>query len=115
MELFAIRSHNAGAFLASMLKRIESIVCQFGGIGVTVNAENTAIMFGIMLHRLNRARFSTPKHHAKATLTQGGFKALVKSLRCAGQKSLTASLGQLNSTKGHVTQPLARQILPYQF
>jgi hypothetical protein len=47
-----VAGDDAGAFLAPMLERIESVVGQFRGIRVAENAEHTAIMFGvILLHR----------------------------------------------------------------
>ena len=36
--------------LAAMLQRVESVVRQFGGVRMTENAEDTAIMFGVILH-----------------------------------------------------------------
>ena len=50
-ELFAIGGDDAGALLAAVLEGVETVVGQFGGAGVAVNAEDTAIMFGIMLHQ----------------------------------------------------------------
>ena len=44
------RGDDAGAFLAAMLQGVKPVVGQFGGIGMPVNAEDTAIMFGIVLH-----------------------------------------------------------------
>src|SRR3954452_11811964 len=67
-ELFSVRSHDAGAFLPAVLQRVEAVVREFGGIGMPINTENTAIMFGILLHftRSTGAHYSTkaPEHPA---------------------------------------------------
>jgi hypothetical protein len=46
---------NARALLTAMLEGVEAVVRQFGGVGMTVNAEDTAIMFRIqwLLHVTN--------------------------------------------------------------
>src|SRR4051812_5490008 len=49
-ELFSVRSHDPSAFLSPVLQRVEAVVREFGGIGMPINTENTAIMFGILLH-----------------------------------------------------------------
>ena len=46
-----VAGHNAGALLAAMLQRVEAVVGQLGGIRMTENAEHTAVMFGVSLHR----------------------------------------------------------------
>jgi hypothetical protein len=50
-ELFAIGCNNAGAFLPAVLERIQTVVREFGGVWMPVNAEHATIMFGIMLHQ----------------------------------------------------------------
>ena len=50
VELFAIGSDDAGALLPAMLQGIKAVVCQLSGIGMAINAEDSTIMFGIMLH-----------------------------------------------------------------
>lgn len=52
-KLFAVTGDDAGAFLAAMLERIEAVVRQFGGVRMSENAEDTTIMFGVILHRLS--------------------------------------------------------------
>ena len=53
LEKFSIvAGDDAGAFLAAMLQRVETVVGELGGIGMTKNAEHAAIMFGIILHHL---------------------------------------------------------------
>ena len=57
MNLAPVAGNDPGAFLAAMLEGVESVIGQFGGIGVAKNAEHTAIMFGvILLLFLHRAR-----------------------------------------------------------
>src|SRR5438445_6224632 len=52
VELFAVRSNNAGAFLAAMLERIKTIIGQLGGMRMAINAKDAAIMFWIFLHQV---------------------------------------------------------------
>ena len=53
LEKFSIvAGDDPGAFLAAMLQRVETVVGEFGGIGMSKNAEHAAIMFGIVLHHL---------------------------------------------------------------
>jgi hypothetical protein len=59
-EIFAVAGDDAGAFLAAMLEGVEAVVCQFSRVGVPENAEDTAVMFGIYLHRAV-AQFSQRK------------------------------------------------------
>ncbi len=47
---------DARAFLPAMLERVKSVVGQFGGVRMAENAEDSAIMFGIMWLSLHRAR-----------------------------------------------------------
>ena len=50
VKVFAIGCDNARAFLPSMLKRVQAIIGQFSGVRMTIDAENAAIMFGVLLH-----------------------------------------------------------------
>ena len=57
LEKFSIvAGDDAGAFLAAMLQRVKTVVGQLGSIGMSKNAEHAAIMFGVILHQLARAR-----------------------------------------------------------
>ena len=47
---------DAGAFLAAMLEGVKPEVGEFGGVRMAENAEDSAIMFGIMLFVVHRAR-----------------------------------------------------------
>jgi hypothetical protein len=49
-KLFAVAGDDAGAFLAAMLERVKAVVREFGGVGMAKNAEDAAIMFGVILH-----------------------------------------------------------------
>src|SRR5437016_9090497 len=61
VELFAVRGDNAGAFLAPMLQGVQAIVRQFRRVRMAVNAENSTIMFRILLHGLmHRSRDRIP-------------------------------------------------------
>jgi len=51
VELPAVGRDYAGAFLSPVLEGIETVVRQFGGVRVSVNAKDSAIMLGIVLHR----------------------------------------------------------------
>jgi hypothetical protein len=53
-ELMSVRGDDARALLAAMLERVKAVVGQFRGIRVAINAEYSAIMFGIGLHRVGR-------------------------------------------------------------
>jgi hypothetical protein len=53
-KIFSVAGDDAGAFLAAMLEGIKAVVHEFGSIGMTENAEDTAVMFGIDLHRADR-------------------------------------------------------------
>jgi hypothetical protein len=59
-KLAAVTGDNAGAFLAAVLQGIKAVISKFGGIGMTKNAEDTTVMFGIDLHRAY-AEFSQKK------------------------------------------------------
>lgn len=50
MKILAVGSHDSGAFLSAMLESVQPVVGQFSGIGMPINAENTAIMLWILLH-----------------------------------------------------------------
>jgi hypothetical protein len=54
MESFSIRGDDPGALLPPVLQRIQSIVRQFGGIRMAVNAEDTTVMFWVALHQSER-------------------------------------------------------------
>jgi hypothetical protein len=51
MELSAVRSNDTGALLTAVLEGIKAIIGQLRGIRMAINAEDSAIMFGIKLHR----------------------------------------------------------------
>jgi hypothetical protein len=51
-----VAGDDAGAFLPAMLERVKAVVGQFGGIRMTENAEHAAVMFGVILLSLHRAR-----------------------------------------------------------
>jgi len=50
VELLPVRGDDSGALLAAMLESVKAIVRQFGGVRMPVNAEDSAIMFGVLLH-----------------------------------------------------------------
>ena len=50
VELAVVAGDDAGAFLAAMLERVKAVVREFGGVGMAKNAEDAAIMFGVILH-----------------------------------------------------------------
>ena len=58
MEIASIMADDASAFLTAMLKGVKSVVGQFGGIRMPVNAKHTAIMFRIILHEKMERRIS---------------------------------------------------------
>src|SRR5713101_7041799 len=85
-KLFAVGGHNARALLAAMLQSVKPIVCELGGIGMPINAEHTAIMFGILLH-LHRVERALTMHQIS-----GSSSALAKyftpdSCRCRNDAS----------------------------
>src|SRR5258706_6682981 len=57
IEIPTVGRHYSGALLPAVLERVKAIIRQFGSIGMPINAEDTAIMFGIGLHRVARAVF----------------------------------------------------------
>src|SRR5206468_12379158 len=62
-KLVAIASHDSRALLAAVLKRIESVVGQLGGVRVAIDAEDTTVVFGIILHALvHGSRRAIPTH-----------------------------------------------------
>ena len=50
-ELLAVAGHEARAFLAAMLQRVQSVIGQLGGIRMPEDTEHTAVMLGVILHR----------------------------------------------------------------
>src|SRR5260370_24610958 len=48
----AVGRDDAGALLPAMLQRVKAVVSQLRGIRMAVNAEDTAVMFRIILHEL---------------------------------------------------------------
>ena len=50
VELRAVRSNDACALLPAVLQSVEPVIRQFGSVRVAVNAEDSAIMFGIVVH-----------------------------------------------------------------
>jgi hypothetical protein len=57
LEKFSfVAGDDPGAFLAAMLQSVEAVVGEFGGIGMSKNAEYATIMFGVilLLHRPRR-------------------------------------------------------------
>src|SRR5664279_4399734 len=51
VKLFAVRSHDASAFLPAVLQSVEAVVSQFGGVRMAVNAEDAAIMLWVVIHQ----------------------------------------------------------------
>ena len=51
-----VAGDDARAFLPAMLERVKSVVSQFGGVRMAENAEDSAVMFGIIGLSLHRAR-----------------------------------------------------------
>src|SRR5262249_54339177 len=49
-ELLAVTSDDPRTLLAPVLQGIKTIIGQFGGIRMAVNAEHATVMFGIFLH-----------------------------------------------------------------
>ena len=56
MKLGSIRSDDPRTFLASVLQRIKAIVRQFRGVGMSINAKHTAVMFRVVLHLTSNRR-----------------------------------------------------------
>jgi len=52
----AVTTYNTRALLSAMLQRVKAVVRQFRGIWMAVNAEDAAIVFGIMLLLHRRAK-----------------------------------------------------------
>ena len=50
VKLFAVGGDDARAFLTAVLQSVKAIVRQLRCVWMAVNAEYTAIMFGIILH-----------------------------------------------------------------
>ena len=57
-KLFAIADDDTGAFLPAMLQRVQTVVRQFGGVRMPINAKNTTIMFRIVLHGCFKPRLA---------------------------------------------------------
>ena len=51
-EGHAVERYNPSAFLTSVLQGIQAVIRQFRGIRMPENAEDTAIMFWIIVHQL---------------------------------------------------------------
>src|SRR5258705_8732838 len=74
MKLVAIGSDDSRTFLSPVLQRVQAVVRQFSGVWMIVNAEDTAIMFGIVLHRIRKSRPLFPsKYHTISVSTQARF------------------------------------------
>src|SRR5258708_15018118 len=86
-ELFSVRYHNAGALLAAMLQRVQPVVGQFGGIGVAVNTENAAIVFGVILHQNGALRINAPPEMSSAVFGCSRRRSSFKSRQWARRKA----------------------------
>jgi hypothetical protein len=64
----AVAGDDAGAFLAAVLEGVEAVVRQIGGVGMAVNAEHAAVMFWIIVFRIQKAqcKAAPPKFKAEA-------------------------------------------------
>ena len=51
-----VAGDDAGAFLPAMLQGVKAVISQLGGIRMAENAEDSAVMFGIISLVLHRAR-----------------------------------------------------------
>ena len=69
-EFFPIARDDSGALLPPMLERIEAVVSQIGGIRMTVNAKNSAIMFWVILHGLRNARGLSPREKINPVISK---------------------------------------------
>ena len=70
-----VAGDDARAFLPAMLERVKSVVSQFGGVRMAENAEDSAIMFGVMLWLvLHRAplNLTRKKRNVQAGMKTGG-------------------------------------------
>src|SRR5439155_7667711 len=74
-ELPAVAGDNARAFLAAMLEGVQAVVRQLGGIRMAVNAEHAAVVFGIMLHLLLRARRHIQQRFPASRKSQVNYSA----------------------------------------
>jgi hypothetical protein len=68
IELMTVGGHDASALLPPVLERVEAIVSQFCSVRMAVNAENSAIMFGIKLHRLPNYSMNSVPNPAKTNV-----------------------------------------------
>lgn len=63
VKLAPVESDYPGALLPPVLQGIKAVVRQFGGIWMTVNAEDATVMFWVMLYHwwfiMASSRFST--------------------------------------------------------
>ena len=60
--------YDSRTLLTSMLQRVKAVIGEFGGIGVTKNAKDTAIMFGVMLHGLLARTFYDVAHRNQVSV-----------------------------------------------
>jgi hypothetical protein len=68
-EFSTFARHDTGAFLPAMLQGIEAEVGQFSGVGMAINAKDSAVMFGVvftLLHRARRVIFTDANAQSKA-------------------------------------------------
>src|SRR4051812_34881239 len=75
VKLFSVGGDDARAFLTAVLQRVQAIVRQLGCVRMAVNAENTAIMFGIFLHLVIA-------WSSRSNSTRGRATRASRSLRC---------------------------------
>jgi hypothetical protein len=85
-ELPAVAGNNSRAFLAAVLQGIKSVIGQLSGVGMTINAEDAAVMLWVdagrvqlldfkdskLLARVLRVQFSTNFRNAIKTPAFGG-------------------------------------------
>src|SRR6187399_2368074 len=84
-ELIAVRSDDAGAFLPTMLQRVKAVVSQLSGIRVAVNAEDTAVMFWVVLHLFAQSGRSMAQRKNKSSFGQKPQLELTRfACACAG-------------------------------
>jgi hypothetical protein len=82
MEEFAIGGDNAGALLASMLESIETIVRQFRGVWMTINAKDATVMFWVALHR-SRGIIPRPKEQIQQGVESHGVLFELRAVNAA--------------------------------
>ena len=75
-----VAGDDARAFLPAMLERVKSVVSQFGGVRMAENAEDSAVMFGIILHRTattgSRLRSILAEKNCGRNLVVGQFEII---------------------------------------